>query len=616
MLARSLVFLITFFLSLLLFFGTGGCREKREGSSFNIDQFFPKKANPERLKKLAGDKNPARRALALTDLSYIEGSEISDLLLERVQKDPATNVRLAAMLGLARRGDHRVLAPLLTEWQRPATSDGNREHLLHALGLLARQVDPDSLMTNQRAEALKLATEWMFHANSQPRLTAGKTLLSLARGGARKVSRTLIRLYRGHQSEKAKVDHPTRVNLYEVLGELGAPAGQELLREEFQRTVKAGVARPAVFSGAVLASLARALLVTGRPVTDSPVRGTATGAPKRAALPFANQGLLTGIKPAVKTAVNRGAPKIRNYLLRAIEKRGQGDYLPDLMAWFPAVTKNPNNRDLTEGAATALSGLLKRAPANPREKYQGKILKFLAGQENNHRLGAIITAGRMEWKQARPPLRNILGNKKAAYRREAALSLGLIIREDKPAEDRNLLLAVVREKSGRAREGAARALGYMEDRSALPVLHRLVLESDGISSSFRKELINSLGLIEDPASIPVLKKVLARYPHLRLWVFSALGKMTHEPGRAVLEEQILKENEKSALAAWLSYSHYEDQRAIAFYGRILFSSSSNATTKVRRKAFDRLTRIHGGPFASRADLTDWLREQTGRPVKP
>jgi HEAT repeat protein len=209
-----------------------------------------------------------------------------------------------------------------------------------------------------------------------------------------------------------------------------------------------------------------------------------------------------------------------------------------------------NRQDSSRAAAAALgdSAAIVRATAAraalalPPDEAAASLLPLLNDREEFVRQETAYALGLTRSRRATATLLNLLDKEKQdSVRGAAVVALGLIGDETAVvplAETLNVrmsapgLINKVRRKKRNenefVRRAAARALGQIKSRAAIPALIA-VLSDERAPDDVRREAAHSLGLIGDPSAIAPLRAVLsARDPYLSRIAHEALLKIAPE----------------------------------------------------------------------------------------
>lgn len=175
----------------------------------------------------------------------------------------------------------------------------------------------------------------------------------------------------------------------------------------------------------------------------------------------------------------------------------------------------------------------------PADEAAGVLLPLLQDRNAFVRQEAAYALGETRRRAAVPALVTLLArDKEAGVRGAAAVALGLIRDElavvpltevltlRVPASGLlNRLLRSKKDENEFVRRAAARSLGEIGSRAAVPALTRTVIDNRA-GDDVRREAARSLGLIGDPSAVSVLRAVLTSPdPYLSRIAYEALRKI-------------------------------------------------------------------------------------------
>jgi HEAT repeat protein len=202
-------------------------------------------------------------------------------------------------------------------------------------------------------------------------------------------------------------------------------------------------------------------------------------------------------------------------------------------------------RALSDSAAIVRATAARAILALPPDEAANSLLPLLKDGEEFVRQEMAYALGETHSRQATAALLDVLGTEKQdSVRGAAVVALGSLRDETAVvplAEILNVrtsapgLINKVRRKKRNenefVRRAAARALGQIESRAAVPALVT-ALSDERAPDDVRREAARSLGLIGDPSAIAPLRAVLAaRDPYLARLAYEALLKLA--PAEAV-----------------------------------------------------------------------------------
>lgn len=194
---------------------------------------------------------------------------------------------------------------------------------------------------------------------------------------------------------------------------------------------------------------------------------------------------------------------------------------------------------LVDRAATVRATATRAVVSLPPEEAAALLIPLLDDRSDFVRQEAAYALGKTKSRTAVRALVAVLErDRSAGARGAAAVALGEIADEsaalpliealDRARQASGFLNRIRRrkvEENEFVRRAAARSLGQISSRAAVPVLIA-VLSRPGASDDVRREAARALGIIGDTAAIPALRGVLtARDPYLARIAYEALRKL-------------------------------------------------------------------------------------------
>jgi len=144
------------------------------------------------------------------------------------------------------------------------------------------------------------------------------------------------------------------------------------------------------------------------------------------------------------------------------------------------------------------------------------IEEILSANDKNFYGAACLLAGQLQLKNLRPRIETILQDSTTPERESIAQALGWM--KDKSSIP--VLLKVLEEKSGEGRYGAAWSLGILEAKEALDALLKAANSSD---QKLANLAIESIGHLKMEESIPFLEKILEKDKNKSLFILSSIS---------------------------------------------------------------------------------------------
>lgn len=206
--------------------------------------------------------------------------------------------------------------------------------------------------------------------------------------------------------------------------------------------------------------------------------------------------------------------------------------------------------------------------------------KFKEYKENN--IGPLsLLLGKLKYKEATKEIETLLLNPKSPDREMIAQSLGWM--QNKSSIP--VLIQVLQESDGEGRYGAAWSLGVLEAQEALPYLLKTAQSSDKKLSILS---IEALGHLKSSDSLQVLEE-LAKKSSTQLYALNAIGEIPDKEALKILKKFAKRKGEVSHIAIEV-LSHRNEQEIIDILIEILKETSTEeAKAKILYKSLQRKT---------------------------
>ncbi len=220
--------------------------------------------------------------------------------------------------------------------------------------------------------------------------------------------------------------------------------------------------------------------------------------------------------PVLIEAMNSNFSKSRENAGLALQKIGDPKSLDAL---FPLIS-NPEEEIRMEVAKIFV--------AIPNSEISKKITSLLT-KESPGLDAASFILGRLKYEPARQRLETLFQDTSTPYREGIGQSIGWI--QNKSSLP--ILQKVALEKEGQGRYGAIWSLGVIPDDSSLSILESAYNQGDGRSKVLAVE---SMGMIHSEKSIPFLKDIIKKDENLGIYAIFALGAIPGEKSWEVIAD--------------------------------------------------------------------------------
>lgn len=290
--------------------------------------------------------------------------------------------------------------------------------------------------------------------------------------------------------------------------------------------------------------------------------------------------------PVLAKAIGSDFEKGRENSAFALKEIGDTSANPLLIEYL----KN-KNREIQFTAAEVIANLFDLKTAET-------LSKLLESSDKSIFAPSAFVLGRYKYEPARKKIESLVADKTNPDREILAQSLGWLQNK----ESIPLLIAILQEKEGEGRYGAAWSLGMLNAESATEILESV---ANGKDNKLTRIAIESLGQIRSPKSLGFLTKKVESNKELASVLLASIASIPGEESTKILDKYALSSEiiiQKAALQAILQRKDKANTKVLV---QILESSKNADITSEAQLA---LKAISGQNFSTRNEWINWYKK--------
>ncbi|PJZ97851.1 HEAT repeat domain-containing protein [Leptospira meyeri] len=223
---------------------------------------------------------------------------------------------------------------------------------------------------------------------------------------------------------------------------------------------------------------------------------------------------------------------------------------------------------------------------------------LLNGKDTKNWGSAAKIVGRQRYKEGRIRIEELLEKTSTPERDSFAEALGWIGDKSSVPVLRKVLLSG--EKEGPY--GSAWALGILGAKEAVPDLIKALDMGDAKLMVYALE---ALGSIADPTSLPKLKSLLADRPKMAPQILSTVALIPTEEARFIIEEATKSKNAEVYRPAMEEIAKRKDKKSIP----LLLAYANGDDSEKRKLSYYALTAVTGEKFRTAKEWNEWAKSK-------